>query len=169
VLAPELTVRVDGAALTVWADEARITQIVANLLDNARKATGPDGHVGVWLRQVGAFAELLVTDDGPGVPAADRERIFDRLVRLDNARDRRFSGSGLGLPIARGFARAHGGDLTCVPPPPGDHGAVFRLVLPIRVDPAARTERITRFATGPPPAAGPALSELSGQPETWQS
>jgi two-component system, OmpR family, sensor kinase len=169
VLAPELTVRVDGAALTVWADEARITQIVANLLDNARKATGPDGHVGVWLRQVGAFAELLVTDDGPGVPAADRERIFDRLVRLDNARDRRFSGSGLGLPIARGFARAHGGDLTCVPPPPGDHGAVFRLVLPIRVDPAARTERIARFATSPLPAAGPALSELSGQPETWQS
>ena len=55
-----------------------------------------------------------------------------------------------------------------VPPPPGDHGAVFRLVLPIRVDPAARTERISRFATGPPPAAGPALSELSGQPETWQ-
>jgi signal transduction histidine kinase len=169
VLAPELTVRVDGAALTVWADEARITQIVANLLDNARKATGPDGHVGVWLRQVGAFAELLVTDDGPGVPAADRERIFDRLVRLDNARDRRMGGSGLGLPIARGFARAHGGDLTCVPPPPGDHGAAFRLLLPIRVDPAARTERITRFATEPLPAAGPALSELSGQPETWQS
>jgi two-component system OmpR family sensor kinase len=179
VLAPELTVRVDGAALMVWADEARITQIIANMLDNARKATGPDGHVGVWLRQVGAFAELLVTDDGPGVPAADRERIFDRLVRLDNARDRGFGGSGpsgsglggsgLGLPIARGFARAHGGDLTCVAPPPGDHGAVFRLLLPIRVDPAAATERITRFAAGPLPAAGPALSELSGQPDTWQS
>jgi signal transduction histidine kinase len=169
VLAPELTVRVDGPALTVWADEARITQIVANLLDNARKATGPDGHIGVWLRQVGAFAELLVTDDGQGVPPADRDRIFDRLVRLDNARDRRFGGSGLGLPIARGFARAHGGDLTCVPPPPGDQGAVFRLLLPIRVDPAARTERITRFATGPLPATGPGPSELSGRPETWQS
>jgi signal transduction histidine kinase len=169
VLAPELTVRVDGAALTVWADEARITQIVANLLDNARKATGPDGHIGVWLRQVGAFAELLVTDDGQGVPPADRDRIFDRLVRLDDARDRRFGGSGLGLPIARGFARAHGGDLTCMPPPPGDQGAVFRLLLPIRVDPAARTERITRFATGPLPATGPGPSELSGRPETWQS
>jgi signal transduction histidine kinase len=169
VLAPELTVRVDGAGLTVWADEARITQIVANLLDNARKATGPDGHIGVWLRQLGTFAELLVTDDGQGVPAADRERIFDRLVRLDNARDRRFGGSGLGLPIARGFARAHGGDLTCVPPPPADRGAVFRLLLPIRVDPAAATERFTRFVTGPQPATGPAPSELSGRPETWQS
>jgi len=142
---------------------------VANLLDNARKATGPDGHAGVWLRQVGALAELLVTDDGPGVPAEDRDRIFDRLVRLDNARDRRLGGSGLGLPIARGFARAHGGDLTCVAPRPGDQGAVFRLLLPIRVDPAARTERITRFATGPLPVPGPGPSELSGQPETWQS
>ncbi|HYS39801.1 MAG TPA: HAMP domain-containing sensor histidine kinase [Pseudonocardiaceae bacterium] len=169
VLAPELTVRVDGPALTVWADEARITQIVANLLDNARKATGPDGHVGVWLRQVATFAELLVTDDGPGVPEAQRDRIFDRLVRLDNARDRRFGGSGLGLPIARGFARAHGGDLACVAPPPADRGAVFRLVLPIRIDPAAATERITRFATGPLPATGPGPSELSGRPETWQS
>jgi len=169
VLAPELTVRVDGAALTVWADEARVTQIVANLLDNARKATGPDGRIGVWLRQVGTFAELLVTDDGQGVPPPDRDRIFDRLVRLDNARDRRFGGSGLGLPIARGFARAHGGDLTCVPPPPGDRGAVFRLLLPIRVDPAAVTERFTRFVTGPLPTAGSGPSELSGRPETRQS
>jgi signal transduction histidine kinase len=142
VLAPELTVRVDGPQLTVWADEARITQIVANLLDNARHATGPDGHVGVWLRAVGGFVELLVTDDGHGVPPADRDRIFDRLVRLDTARDRRFGGSGLGLPIARGFARAHGGDLTCEPPPPGETGAVFRLLLPVRVDPTASTERL---------------------------
>jgi signal transduction histidine kinase len=131
VLAPELTVTVEGPATVVPADEARITQIVANLLDNARHATGPDGHVGVWLRRSGPYAELLVTDDGYGVPATDRERIFDRLVRLDNARDRRFGGSGLGLPIARGFARAHGGDLTCETPAPGTTGAVFRLLLPL--------------------------------------
>ncbi|HEY0806336.1 MAG TPA: hypothetical protein VGD84_14780, partial [Pseudonocardiaceae bacterium] len=48
----------------------------------------------------------------------------------------------LGLPIARGFARAHGGDLTCEPPPPGETGAVFRLLLPVRVDPTASTERL---------------------------
>lgn len=142
LLAPELDVRVEGPRLTVWADDARITQVVANLLDNARHATNTDGHIGVWLRQAGAFAELLVTDDGHGVPPADRERIFDRLVRLDVARERRFGGSGLGLPIARGFARAHGGDLTCESPQPGTTGAVFRLTLPIRVDPAATTERL---------------------------
>lgn len=141
VQAPDVDVRVEGPSLTVWVDEARITQIVANLLDNARHAIEPDGHIGVWLRPVGRFAELLVTDDGHGVPPADRERIFDRLVRLDTGRDRRFGGSGLGLPIARGFARAHGGDLTCEAPAPGERGAVFRLLLPIRVDPAAPTDR----------------------------
>ncbi|HEX4703463.1 MAG TPA: HAMP domain-containing sensor histidine kinase [Pseudonocardiaceae bacterium] len=142
VLAPELTVWVDGPQVLVWVDEARITQIVANLLDNARHATRPDGHVGVWVRRGGRFAELVVVDDGHGVPAADRERIFDRMVRLDSARDRVSGGSGLGLPIARGFARAHGGELTCEEPAPGDAGAVFRLVLPIRVDPTATTDRM---------------------------
>lgn len=144
VLAPDLTVRVDGPALTVWADGDRVTQIVANLLDNARNATEPDGHVNVRLRSVGAYAELLVTDDGPGVAPEDRERIFDRLVRLDTGRDRRQGGSGLGLPIARGFARAHGGELTCEQPGPGG-GAVFRLLLPVNktwADPRSATERL---------------------------
>jgi signal transduction histidine kinase len=145
VLAPDLTVRVDGPALTVWADESRVTQIMANLLDNARHATDPDGHVGVRLRSVGAYAELLVTDDGPGVAPDDRERIFDRLVRLDTGRDRRHGGSGLGLPIARGFARAHGGDLTCELPGSAG-GAVFRLLLPVNKNWADRrnsTERLS--------------------------
>jgi signal transduction histidine kinase len=153
VLAPDLTVEVAGPPLTVWVDEPRITQIVANLLDNARHATNPSGRIAVRVGQVGAFAELLVIDDGHGVPAADRERIFDRLVRLDTARDRRFGGSGLGLPIARGFARAHGGDLTCEAPPSGATGAVFRLVLPVRLDSAAPTERFrTRRTTSWNPA-----------------
>jgi two-component system OmpR family sensor kinase len=73
-------------------------------------------------------ATVLVTDDGPGVLPADRERIFDRLVRLDEARGED-GGAGLGLAIARGIARAHGGELRCVDPPSG-RGAAFQLVLP---------------------------------------
>ncbi|HEX3589703.1 MAG TPA: HAMP domain-containing sensor histidine kinase [Pseudonocardiaceae bacterium] len=152
VLAPELTVTVTGPAVSVFADEARVTQIVANLLDNARHATEPDGHVGVVLRDVGGFAELRVVDDGPGVPPSDRERVFDRLVRLDTARDRGSGGSGLGLPIARGFARAHGGDLTCREPPRGRAGAVFLLLLPGVVGTTdAATEPLWRnIRTSPP-------------------
>ena len=72
-------------------------------------------------------ATVLVTDEGPGVLPADRERIFDRLVRLDEARGDD-GGAGLGLAIARGIARAHGGDLRCVDPPSG-RGAAFELLL----------------------------------------
>jgi signal transduction histidine kinase len=71
-----------------------------------------------------------VHDDGPGVAAADRERIFGRLIRLNESRDRHGEGAGLGLTIARGIARAHGGDVTCEPPAPGTTGAVFVLWLP---------------------------------------
>lgn len=140
LLAPELTVEVHGTPVTVQADQARVTQIMANLMDNARQAAPKDGRISITVRRSGSFGEVIIADDGPGVPEADRERIFDRLVRLDDARDRRSGGSGLGLAIARGFARAHGGDLVCVPPPPDVTGAVFRLLLPIGDDPATRTQ-----------------------------
>jgi len=76
---------------------------------------------------VSGTAYLDVIDDGQGVPDADRDHIFERLVRLDHARDRDRGGFGLGLPIARAIARAHGGDLGC---PPLSVGAHFRLSLP---------------------------------------
>ncbi|MBN6038160.1 HAMP domain-containing sensor histidine kinase [Amycolatopsis sp. 195334CR] len=123
LLAPSLTVTVTGPELEVSADEGRITQILANLADNARNAAGDDGTIEFHCGQSAAGVSLTVTDSGPGVPEADRERIFGRLVRLDTGRGRDRGGSGLGLTIARGLARAHGGELTC-------HGAAFRLTLP---------------------------------------
>ncbi|MGH3625173.1 MAG: ATP-binding protein [Sciscionella sp.] len=137
LLHPELTVRVSGPALVIDADQDRITQIVANLVDNAAQASPTGGLVRIAIEGGAGFVSLTVSDAGPGVPPADRERIFDRLVRLDESRDRRAGGSGLGLAIARGFARAHGGELTCEAPCHG--GAVFRLVLPRRHAPAAFT------------------------------
>jgi len=131
LLAPQLTVSVEGEEVTAAADGARVTQILANLLDNARQATPADGRIRLRLGISGTAARIQVTDTGHGVPEADRERIFDRLVRLDQARDRRSGGSGLGLAIARGFARAHGGELRCDPPADGASGAVFTLLLPL--------------------------------------
>ncbi|MFC4949405.1 sensor histidine kinase [Pseudonocardia sp. GCM10023141] len=129
LLDPERTITVDGAAVTVAGDAARLGQVLANLLDNARRYAATSGQVAV---QVGAgrMASVLVTDTGPGVPAGDRGRIFDRLVRLDEARTAHDGGAGLGLAIARGIARAHGGDLRCVDPP-GGAGAAFELTLPL--------------------------------------
>jgi signal transduction histidine kinase len=100
---------------------------VRNLIDNALRAVGASGAVGVHLDQQEGLATVEVTDSGPGVPAAERERIFDRLVRLDQSRSADRGGAGLGLAIARGYARAHGGELTCEPV---ETGALFRLTLP---------------------------------------
>ncbi len=134
LLAPKLTVRVSGDPVTVTADPGRLAQVLANLLDNARRHTPDGGEITVAVtvddRAVdggGRPARVRVSDTGPGVPEQDRERIFDRLVRLDDARARdngAHSGAGLGLAIARGIAQAHGGDLRCI------EGATFELTLP---------------------------------------
>ncbi|MFI7121257.1 sensor histidine kinase [Amycolatopsis sp. NPDC049868] len=123
LLAPSLTVVVSGPETRTVADETRVTQILANLADNARNAAGDTGRVEFHCGRSAAGVFVVVGDSGPGVPEADRERIFGRLVRLDTARRRDRGGSGLGLAIARGLARAHGGELTC-------EAAGFRLTLP---------------------------------------
>jgi two-component system, OmpR family, sensor kinase len=126
--APDRTIDVDGAAVTVPGDGARLGQVLGNLLDNACRHAPSGGRVAVRVWS-GGLAVVRISDNGPGVPRADRERIFDRLVRLDDARAAERGGAGLGLAIARGIARAHGGDLRCVDPPDG-RGAAFTLTLP---------------------------------------
>jgi signal transduction histidine kinase len=133
VLAPELAISVDGPSVVVSGDPQRLAQVLANLMNNARQATGGSGGIALTIGAAAGYAHLIVTDSGPGVPEADRERVFDRLVRLDEARASSSGGSGLGLPIARGICRAHGGDLRCEAPPAGHTGAVFRITLPLPV------------------------------------
>ena len=135
VLAPNMVVEVRGAPVEVTGDAQRLTQVLANLMNNARQATREHGRIIAELDIVDQYVHLLVTDDGPGVPEEDRNRIFDRLVRLDEARARTSGGSGLGLAIARGICRAHGGDLRCESPRELT-GAAFRIVLPLSTNPA---------------------------------
>jgi signal transduction histidine kinase len=130
LLAPAITLRVLGEAPTVSGDPRRLGQVLANLLGNARRHTPDGGEVTVTLdRPAEHTARVRVADTGPGVPEPDRERIFERLVRLDDARSRDpaspgSGGAGLGLAIARGIARAHGGELRCGP------DSTFELTLP---------------------------------------
>lgn len=135
LVAPEVAVELRGERVWVSGDANRLTQILANLTDNARRAMHAAGTLTITVTRAGP-ARVLVADTGPGVPEAERERIFDRLVRLDGARTADSSGNtsrggaGLGLAIARGIARAHGGDLRCLARADGGRGAVFELVLP---------------------------------------
>ena len=120
---------VRSAPPAVRADPDRLAQILDNLLQNAARYAASEVRVEAEPADAGSV-RITVADDGPGVPDADRERIFDRLVRLDDGRDRQHGGAGLGLPIARALARAQGGDLVCLPAVPGA-GARFRLTLPV--------------------------------------
>ncbi|HEX2315987.1 MAG TPA: HAMP domain-containing sensor histidine kinase [Thermomonospora sp.] len=110
----------------VMGSRGRLEQVVGNLVDNAQRHAA--GRVTVAVGVEGGEAVLRVADDGPGVPAAERERIFERFVRLDDARARDEGGAGLGLAIAREIVRAHGGDLTVRDAPGG--GALFEARLP---------------------------------------
>ncbi|MEV1063178.1 HAMP domain-containing sensor histidine kinase [Streptomyces sp. NPDC050263] len=122
---PEVTV--DAESVEVAGSRGQLGRVLANLLDNARRHAR--SAVGVRVRRVGDRAVVEVADDGDGVPEADRERIFERFVRLDDARSRDDGGAGLGLAIARDVAVRHGGTLTVRETPAG--GALFELRLPI--------------------------------------
>ena len=129
MLAPQLAiVRTGLAQVTVLADPTRIAQILSNLLDNARRHTPADGSITIDLSADGGPARSDGHRHRPGHADDERLRIFERLVRLDAGRARDHGGAGLGLSIARALARAHGGDLVCVP---HDGGAQFRLSLPL--------------------------------------
>ncbi|GAA2244838.1 two-component sensor histidine kinase [Streptomyces ruber] len=121
-------VRLDGVtSVTVTGSRGQLARVLANLLDNARRHARE--RIDVALRAEGEWAVLEVADDGSGVPADQRERIFERFVRLDEARSRDDGGAGLGLAIARDVAAGHGGTLTVREAPRG--GALFVLRLPL--------------------------------------
>jgi signal transduction histidine kinase len=94
--------------MMVTANRTQLIRILRNLVDNAQRHAASAVRVALHHRQ-GHGMVLDVTDDGPGVPAADRERIFERFVRLDDARSRDAGGAGLGLAIVRDLVHRHGG------------------------------------------------------------
>jgi signal transduction histidine kinase len=104
---------------TLWTEgePEALRRVVANLVDNAvRHATS---SVVLAAAREGDRHLVTVTDDGPGIPAADRERVFDRFTRLDDARDRDAGGAGLGLAIARELVHRHGGTIRLADAGPG--------------------------------------------------
>ena len=111
----------------VLVDPVRLDQVLTNLLDNAR-GYAAGSPVQVVAGQAGGTLELRVVDHGPGIPAPERERVFDQFYRLKGG-GRRPEGTGMGLAICRGIVRAHGGDLRVETTPGG--GASFVLTLPV--------------------------------------
>jgi signal transduction histidine kinase/CHASE3 domain sensor protein len=113
----------------LWGDQARLTQLLDNLVSNAVKFSGPRGRVEVRTERENGRAVISVSDDGIGIPAHELERLFDRFFRSSSATAQAVPGTGLGLTIARAIAEGHGGRIT-VESEEGV-GTTFRVELPL--------------------------------------
>lgn len=122
----EFAAGAEGLAQVI--DRHRVAQVLTNLIDNALRATPAGGAVGVEVSATPFGSRMVVRDDGPGLPAGDPERLFERFYRPEGSRTRAIGGSGLGLPIARTLVAAHGGRVHAEPGDGG--GARFVVDLP---------------------------------------
>jgi len=112
----------------VVGDPDRLAQVLRNLTDNAQRHAS--ARIALFLRREGGEACVRVEDDGPGIAPSDRERVFERFVRLDASRQRRSGGSGLGLAIVREIVVGHGGTIRILDTDLGGACAEVRLPLP---------------------------------------
>ncbi len=126
-----LTVRVDTRPVRVKGDPVQLGRVLRNLVDNAARHAESCVELRLTVLGDGDGVEVEVEDDGPGIRPEDRERVFERFVRLDESRDRASGGTGLGLAIAREITIAHGGALVATA---GARGAKLVLRLPRSAD-----------------------------------
>ncbi len=106
-----ITLKDEMPDLAATADEGRLEQVLANLVDNAIKYGRPQGSVVVSGKMAGDKIEVSIQDDGPGIPAESLDRIFERFYRVDKARSREQGGTGLGLSIVKHIVQNHGGEV----------------------------------------------------------
>ena len=127
--AHRITLKSGGAGGSqVYGDEPLLVTALHNLVANAI-AYSPDGsRVGVGVNVTDGIVEIAVTDQGVGIPEEDRERVFERFFRVDQARSRHTGGTGLGLSIVKHVVQNHGGDVRVWSQP--GHGSTFTLRLP---------------------------------------
>lgn len=120
-----------GEQVEALVDPDRFAQVVTNLVGNAIRATAPGGHITVTCSERDGQALVQVADTGEGLDTADLERVFERFYRVPRRRSvGAESGSGIGLTVARGIVRAHGGELTAASAGRG-RGATFTATVPV--------------------------------------
>ena len=117
------------APQTIWADEARLQEVLFNLLDNAVKYSSEGGVIRLEVGQTGSQLVLSVIDGGIGIPNEDLPRIFERFYRADKARSRELGGTGLGLAIVKHIVQLHGGRVEAASEL--GRGTTIRAILPI--------------------------------------
>jgi len=120
--------RLDGEPVTVRGDPRLLRRMIRNLLENAKRHGAPP--IQVHVSRAGDGAKMAVCDHGPGIPEAERERVFDPFYRRTGTKE--ITGAGLGLALVRQIARRHRGDARCAPQ--SGQGGRFIVVLPATVE-----------------------------------
>lgn len=124
-----ISVKIGGyTTVPVYGDPDLLSTAIRNLIDNAVRYSPEDTRVGVGLRERDGMARITVTDQGPGIPDAEQDRIFERFYRVDTARSRQTGGTGLGLSIVKHVMAQHGGEVSVWSQP--GRGSTFTLVIP---------------------------------------
>jgi signal transduction histidine kinase len=126
----ELTIELPPERLNVEADSARLTQVMANLLNNACKFTEAGGKISVNAEQNGDECVIRVRDNGVGIAAADFERIFEMFVQLENSPEGHKSGLGIGLALVKNLVSMHDGTIDVISAGPGQ-GCEFIIRMPM--------------------------------------
>lgn len=125
----QLSVALPDQPIELLGDRARLTQVVANLLNNAAKYTPPGGSISLSLRHEAGFAVICVRDTGVGIPRAMLERVFDMFLQIDNSLDRSQGGLGIGLTLVRELVHLHQGTISVSSEGAGQ-GSEFTLRIP---------------------------------------
>jgi signal transduction histidine kinase len=129
-------IRLDPTAATLVADPGKLHDVLRNLIQNASSYSPEQSRILIESRRAGDEIELRVSDEGPGLPAGDLKRVFERFYRVDRSRSRDPGGTGLGLAIVRHLVELHGGRVEAANRSGG--GASFTVRLPAgHVSPAA--------------------------------
>jgi len=149
-----LDIDLPGDALQVDVDEARISQVIANLLTNAAKFTEPGGHIAVVAQRQGSDAVIEVVDDGVGIPPELLTKIFDIFVQADQGLERAAGGLGIGLSLVRSLVAMHGGEVEARSDGPGK-GSRFVVKIPLLAEHPRRVDETPSVRALAPTARSP--------------
>jgi len=140
----QLEVNIKPRLPGVYADPLRLESILRNLIENSIKYAGEEAHIKVDVNRNNKEIVFRVSDNGPGIPLKEGQRIFERFYRVDDSLTRLTSGAGLGLAICQGLVRAHGGRIWTEPQ---ENGACISFTIPVKSKTSSNGNKTKRKAS----------------------
>ena len=140
----QLDIKIEPRLPGVYADPLRLESILRNLIENSKKYAGEDSKIKIEVKKSNREIVFRVSDNGPGIPLKEGQRVFERFYRVDDSLTRLTSGAGLGLAICQGLVRAHGGRIWTEPQ---DAGACIAFTIPVKSQSSSSGSKKTKKKT----------------------